>query len=208
MALNNAIRKASILMLIFCFVFVSAINGCRKSSPPKENGSETSPNATETKIPAVSKSLDKIISRRIGWNPILKDYYGKTVPDFDVMDITGKTHRLSDYKGKDVLVVLWATWCQPCIEEIPHLIALRDITGVDKLSILAISNEPAVIVKSMAEKKNINYTVASYKGVLPAPFNRIRGYPSAFFIRPDGTLKLVIEGSAQLGEMKSILLAE
>ncbi|MBU2596540.1 MAG: TlpA family protein disulfide reductase, partial [Planctomycetes bacterium] len=120
----------------------------------------------------------------------------------------GKTHNLSDYKGKDVLVVLWATWCQPCILEIPHLTALRDIMGEDKLSILAISNEPAELVKAMAKKKDINYTVVSYQGVLPEPFNRIRGIPSAFFIRPDGTLKLVVEGGAHLGEMKSIILAE
>jgi thiol-disulfide isomerase/thioredoxin len=146
--------------------------------------------------------------RRTSWNPILTDFYGKTVADFNVTDITGKTHRLSDYKGKDVLVVLWATWCQPCLLEIPHLVALRDIMGEDKLAILAISNEPAEVVKIMAKNKNINYTVISYQGVMPEPFSRIRGYPSSFFIRPDGTLKLVVEGGAHLGEMQSIILAE
>lgn len=212
MVLNSTAKKASILMLIFCFVLVSAISGCRKSSPSKETSSGTNSTATEEKTPGktspISKSLNNIISRRSGWIPILIDSYGKTVPDFKVTDITGKTHNLSDYKGKDVLVVLWATWCQPCILEIPHLTALRDIMGEDKLSILAISNEPAELVKAMAKKKDINYTVVSYQGVLPEPFNRIGGIPSAFFIRPDGTLKLVVEGGAHLGEMKSIILAE
>ncbi|MDD5134105.1 MAG: TlpA disulfide reductase family protein, partial [Phycisphaerae bacterium] len=117
-------------------------------------------------------------------------------------------HNLSGYRGKNVMIVLWATWCRPCVQEIPHLIALREIMAEDKLVILAISNEPADAVKSMADDKKMNYTVVSYKGVLPEPFSSIRGYPSTFFIKPDGTLKLVIEGSAGLGEFKSIILAE
>jgi hypothetical protein len=54
----------------------------------------------------------------------------------------------------------------------------------------------------------MSYTVVSHQGVLPEPFSSIRGYPSAFFIRPDGTLKLVTEGMSYLGEMKAIILAE
>ena len=202
MAINSTFKKISVLMLIFCFVFVSAIGGCRKS------GTQKAGTPTEETTSGISKSLNKIISGRSGWNPILKDSYGKAVADFSVKDMTGKAHSLSDYKGKDVLVVIWATWCQPCVLEIPHLIALRDIMGEDKLAILAISNEPAELVEKMAKDKNINYTVISHRGVLPEPFNRIRGIPSAFFIRPDGTLKLVTEGGTHLGEMKAIILAE
>ena len=136
------------------------------------------------------------------------EFYGKAMPDFKVTDITGKSHSLSDYRGKNVMVVLWATWCVPCREEIPHIMALREIMPADKLAIIAISNEPADVVKEMADDKKINYTVVSNKGVLPEPFSSIRGYPSTFFIKPDGTLKLVVEGGASLGEFKSIILAE
>ena len=45
--------------------------------------------------------------------------------DFKVTDTNGKTHTLSGYKGKWVLVNYWATWCPPCLEEIPDLIALH-----------------------------------------------------------------------------------
>jgi peroxiredoxin len=130
------------------------------------------------------------------------------MPDFKVKDITGKTHSLSDYRGKNVLVIMWATWCQPCQLEIPHLRALHEIMPADKLAILAISSEPVDVVKAMAKSENINYTVISHQGVLPEPFSSIRGYPTNFFIKPDGTLKLVVEGGSYLGEMKSIILAE
>jgi len=136
------------------------------------------------------------------------DFYGKEMPDFKVKDINGKEHNLKDYRGKNVVVTMWATWCQPCMQEMPHLIALREIMSKDKVAILAISNEPLNVVKETAEREGINYTVISYRGSLPEPFSIIRGIPTTFFIRPDGTLKLVVEGASQLGEMKAIILAD
>jgi peroxiredoxin len=176
-----------------------------KSLPAPTDKAKTD---TATKKPPVSKAIEEIIANRYSWNPILTDFYGKEMPDFKFEDITGKTHNLSDYRGKNVLVVMWATWCLPCQEEIPHLIALREIMPADKLAILAISNESARVIKATAQSRKINYTVISYRGTLPEPFSNIRGYPSTFFIRPDGVLKLVIEGGTYLGEMKAIILAE
>jgi thiol-disulfide isomerase/thioredoxin len=214
MTLKSATKKTSFLILVFCFLFLFAIDGCRKSNPSKpetpapDSTVQKPPAPAPAKTPVISNSLGKIITNRNGWNPILANFYGKGMPDFKVTDINGKEYSLADCRGKNVLVVFWATWCQPCLMEIPYLIALRDIMGEDKLTIWAISNEPAEVVKAMTKKKNINYTVISYRGVLPSPFSSIRAYPSAFFIRPDGTLKLATEGGAYLGEMKSIILAE
>jgi peroxiredoxin len=203
-------KKISLLLFIFCLLIYAAINGCRKSSPQKPSAPPGSPTSEKvsTKDSPVSKALGEIISRRSSWNPILEGWYGKAMSDFTVKDIGGKTHSLADYRGRNVLVVMWATWCRPCLQEIPYLVALREIMPADKLAILAISSEPAEVVKATAHSSNINYTVVSHKGVLPEPFSSIRGYPSAFFIKPDGTLKLVTEGALYLGEMKAVILAE
>ena len=210
MFLRAVMKRISLFIFIFCLLAYAAINGCRKSSPQKPSAPPQSPTSEKvsTKDLSVSKELGKIISRRGSWNPILGSWYGKAMSDFTVKDIGGKTHSLADYRGKNVVVVMWATWCRPCLQEIPHLVALREIMPADKLTVLAISSEPAEVVKEAAQSNNINYTVISHQGVLPEPFSSIRGYPSAFFIRPDGTLKLVTEGASYLGEMKGIILAE
>jgi len=209
MKFNTLTGKISLVMLVFALAGFAVMTGCRKSSPQNKSQSSASSQVVQREPnAAVSKSLKDIISSASGWGPILSDFYGKTMPDFTVTDIAGQAHKLSDYRGRNVMIVLWATWCVPCLQEIPHLIALRDIMSADKLAILAISNEPADVVKAMARDRDLNYTVISNKGVLPEPLSGIRGYPSAFFVKPDGTLKLATEGGLRLGEMKAIILAE
>jgi peroxiredoxin len=154
-------------------------------------------------------SLNDVIKVARTWGPAYTSWAGKTAPDFTLTDITGKQHKLSDYRGKDVMIVFWATWCAPCKIEIPHLIALRNTIGEDKLAMLAISNEKPALVKEFVENQKINYTVFSTDTrAMPAPFNRIRGIPCSFFINPEGKIKLATEGLLSLGAVKAILLAE
>jgi len=167
--------------------------------------------------PAVSGklSLNDVIRFRRSWNPIYASWYGKMAPDFTLTDITGKQHKLSDYRGKDVMIILWATWCGPCIMEMPYLIELRNTTGEDKLAMLAISYiskmppNTTEIVKKLVEQRKLNYTVISVdRGEVPAPYADIRGIPSSFFIDTEGKIKLVTEGVISFGEIKAILQAE
>ena len=78
---------------------------------------------TETKYSGMS--LRDIVESRKTWDTAYTSWYGEQIPDFTVKDIDGKSHKLSDYHGRDVLVVFWATWCPACNSEISHLIKLR-----------------------------------------------------------------------------------
>jgi peroxiredoxin len=158
-------------------------------------------------------SLNDVIRAARFWRPSYTDWYGKTAPNFTLTDLDGKEHKLTDYRGKDVMLVFWATWCGPCIYEIPHIVALRDSVSEDKLAILAISYERPDKVKRFVAQRKINYTVFLEKNNMPAPFGGMRilrtsGIPCSFFIDPDGRIKLATSGVLRLADMKAILRAE
>ena len=154
-------------------------------------------------------SLSDIIKTATTWQPAYTSWYGKPAPDFTLTDIAGKQHKLSDCRGKDVMLVFWATWCRPCLMEIPHLIALQNIIERDNLpiAILAISNEPPASVKRFAADKKINYPLLLNKADMSLPFNLVNAIPCSFFIDTEGKIKLATTGVLTLGAMKAILQA-
>ncbi len=161
------------------------------------------------------KNLREVIRTARTWTPAYSYSFGQKAPDFTLTDINGKQHKLSDYRGKDVLINFWATWCPPCMREIPHLIALRNTVSEDKLAMLAISYRSAYPpettekVKNFVAQNKINYTVFSTDAAaMPLLFSRVSGIPCSFFINPEGKIKLATEGLLSLDEIKAILEAE
>lgn len=178
-------------------------------------GTTEEPAKTDSKPPVSPKvSLEEVIINAKGWGPVHVPWYDKTAPDFTLTDIAGKQHKLSDYRGKNVMLVFWATWCRPCIVEVPHLIALQQIMGKDNLAILAVSyissiNTAEMIKTFVGRNERINYTVlAANTGSMPTPFSDIDYLPSSFFIKADGKIKLATSGVLSLADMKAILQAE
>jgi peroxiredoxin len=142
------------------------------------------------------------------WTPTAQEWWEKPAPDFTLTDVEGQTHKLSDYRGKDVVVVFWATWYPTCKKEAAQWKELRTAYPKEKLAILAISSEPAALVKKTADELGINYTVLTSSGNLPAPFDKIETVPSSFFIAPDGKFKLAIKGMVPVTDAKAIVQAQ
>jgi thiol-disulfide isomerase/thioredoxin len=199
--------------------------GCKKkpqSSLPESNNTVQQPapklNPDISQKPQTSTSpkptLETIVSYARTWQPTYVNWYGKMAPDFAVTDITGKSHKLSSYKGKNVIVNFWATWCGPCRMEIPSFIKLRSEIGDDKLVILGISyidfrSSAETIKQFVSENSIINYTIiAAQAESMPSPYNYISAIPTTFFINPDGTIKIVAEGVTPFSQIKAILEAE
>ena len=196
--------------------------GCKKESPEATNaeqprpsqGQSTDPGGRTTFEPSRPEAetpigrqakLQEIIDDAETWSPAFTDWFGKMAPDFTVTDITGERHRLSDYRGKDVIVNFWATYCGACRMEIPHLIEARKVFNKDDLEIIAISNEQPQLVEKFAAQQQINYTVAANPGPLRAPFGEVKYIPCTFFIDPQGRIKLATLGMVCLVEIKAIL---
>lgn len=206
-------------VVIFSTVLVGMVvflAGCREEPSEQTNPqNQQEKRTTNIENQTVRMSLSDIIRTRRYWDTAFTSWYGKTAPDFTLTDITGKQHKLSDYHGKDVMLIFWATWCGPCVREIPDLIELRKTIGKDKLAMLAISYITTMppnttdIVKGFVKRQNINYTVLAVdRSDVSAPYNQINGIPSSFFIDPEGKIKLATLGMMSLDTIKAILQAK
>ena len=133
-------------------------------------------------------------------------WQGVLAPDFSVTPLDGQTVKLSELKGKRVVLDFWATWCPPCLKEIPHFIQLRNEAPVAELVIVGISSEDADTLKPFVKQKSINYPVASAED-LPSPFNEVTSIPTTFFIDRQGVIQKVVVGYHDFDALKALALS-
>lgn len=112
-------------------------------------------------------------------------------PDFALKDLKGKTVRLSDYKGKIVIIDFWATWCGPCRRGIPDFIELQKEYGEEKLQILGVSVDRGdlSVVPKFAKEYNMNYPVLYADSDVQMKYGPIRSIPTAFIVDQDGYVR-------------------
>lgn len=105
---------------------------------------------------------------------------------FQFKDTDGKVHSLSDYKGRWVVVNFWATWCPPCLEEIPDLIELY--TQREDVMVIGVAmefNDPNVVMQ-FVEAMSINYPTVLGNRRIASQLDDISMLPSTYFFDPDG----------------------
>ncbi len=112
------------------------------------------------------------------------------MPDFKLEDVaTGKTINSNSFDGKSLLVVFFATWCPPCVQEIPNLIQLHRDYESDGFSVVAISVDQEIdVVQKMVDKKEINYPVMMADNSVTRDFGGVYGIPTSFLVSSSGTV--------------------
>ena len=108
--------------------------------------------------------------------------------DFSLPDVDGRLHRLSDHRGKWVVINFWATWCGPCMVEIPELMRFHERHKDDDAVVIGVNFEviePPELVKFIDEM-GINYLVVRAGDTPVLPFEPLKGLPSTFFVDPHG----------------------
>ena len=110
--------------------------------------------------------------------------------DFSFRDIAGKQHNLADYRGKWVLVNLWATWCPPCLKEIPDLIALHNEHKDKDLVVIGIATDynNSKLVIDFAKEHRISYPVVLGNDAIVAQIGRVEGLPMTYMYNPQGMM--------------------
>jgi peroxiredoxin len=126
---------------------------------------------------------------------------GSEAPDIAITTLDGKPIRLSQLKGKRVVLDFWATWCGPCVSEMPHFVRLYKESSRNDMIIIGISTENETKVRSFVAKKGINYPIAVAHD-LPSPYKDIAAIPTTLFIDRNGILQSVLVGSRDFDELK------
>jgi len=107
---------------------------------------------------------------------------------FSFEDIQGKTHRLEDYQGKWVLVNFWATWCSPCLSEIPELSSLHSAHKNKDLAVIGIAVESgsSIKVSDFAQAHGINYPIVMGNRKITAQIGIVDALPISYLYNPTG----------------------
>ncbi len=147
----------------------------------------------------------------LGWIELRRSAHrnagsAKPAPDFSLTDLSGRALKLSDYRGKVVVLDFWATWCDPCKEEIPHFIALQQ-KYPEQLQLIGLSlDDDEKPVRAFQQQYRMNYPVALATPALAGQYGGILGLPVTFVIDRTGHIAArhigatdvaVIEGEAQ-----------
>ena len=115
---------------------------------------------------------------------------GHDAPDFVLTDLQGRTVKLSDLRGKAVVLNFWATWCPPCKEEIPWLVELQKRYGSEGLQIVGVSMDDGdqKDVEKFAAENSINYPILLGKEKVAEQYGGIEYLPTTFYIDRNGVV--------------------
>ncbi len=110
--------------------------------------------------------------------------------DFTLPDLDGKARSLSEFRGKWVLVNYWATWCPPCLEELPDLEAFHDAHKEKDAVVIGVNMEkiPVKELRRFVEEQFLSFPILRGKPGWRTPLGPVRSLPTSYLIDPEGEL--------------------
>ena len=123
---------------------------------------------------------------------------GEPAPDFTLVDLSGKSWTLSELKGQVVFVNFWATWCSPCVREMPSMQKLYSMMPADKFKMLAVlTNDDPAIAKNFARQFGITLPILDDDNNTVSPKYGITGVPETFIVDRQGIVRAKFIGPAE-----------
>lgn len=132
---------------------------------------------------------------------------GTDAADFSLKDLNNKEIKLSNYRGKVVLLNFWATWCPPCVKEIPDLIKVQQTYKSKGLEIIGVSMDTGSEddIKKFVKRFEINYPVVVGDLKIVNDYGNISAIPTTFFIDRTGKVQTQVQGGLTTEEIEKII---
>lgn len=118
----------------------------------------------------------------------------------DLTDLQGKAHTLESYRGKWVVINVWATWCAPCIKEMPELEALSHARADVVVLGLAAEGDSTERLRQFAQALHVTYPIIAGTAQLMKQF-KVQAYPTTLLFNPDGQQVLTRMGPVTRAEL-------
>jgi thiol-disulfide isomerase/thioredoxin len=121
-----------------------------------------------------------------------------TLADYDwtVRSLNGQDFKMTDAKGKVVFLNFWATWCPPCVAEMPSIQQFHEKLKDDGVVFVCVSNEETPKVSQFAKEKGFTFPIYTMRDAPPNVF-KTRGIPATFILSPEGKIAFKHIGSAK-----------
>jgi peroxiredoxin len=130
-------------------------------------------------------------------------WIGTEAADFEAVDVEGNTVRLSQLRGRQVVLNFWTTWWVRDRDAVRNLIKLRQTLPAEEVAVIGISSVGARELRGVGRQMGINYPLVSAKD-LPPPFNRVYSLPTTFFIDRNGIIHSVLEQYHDFDRLKEL----
>ncbi|MGA6988256.1 MAG: TlpA disulfide reductase family protein [Terriglobales bacterium] len=141
-------------------------------------------------IVAVMLSAGIRVARTNRANASAPGLMGNLAPDFELQTLDGKNLKLSDLRGKAVLLNFWATYCGPCKIEMPWFVELQNEYGPQGFQIIGVAMDDASTedIAKFAKEMGVNYPILLGKESVAVSYGGVNALPTTFFLDRDGKL--------------------
>jgi peroxiredoxin len=138
-------------------------------------------------------------------NPVI----GQQRPEFAMLDLDGKLRNIKEWDGQIVLLNFWATWCPPCMREIPGFIEMQHELSGKGFQIVGVAVDDEDAVREFASNNDVNYPLlpgeAEAVELADKYGNRIGGLPYSVLIDKDGNIRETVFGELDKTRLKGLL---
>jgi thiol-disulfide isomerase/thioredoxin len=135
----------------------------------------------------------------------LKPWPGGRTPRLVLKDMQGATHELADYRGKVVLINFWATWCEPCRDEMPAIQRLKNKLAGKPFAVLAVNlAESENKVADYLRRFPVDLTVLLDRNSEAVREWKVRVLPASFLLAPDGSIRYSVIGEFDWTDAKAV----